>query len=143
MVSNLRPRKIQSERFTIREIEKEILLYDEQTHRAWCLNPSSACIWRLCDGHNTLLQIAAAASLSLGEPVTEDLVLVTLAELREKDLLEPDGDELLPQGVTRRQMIARIGLTAAALLPVVAAIVAPPAASAQTGGSGTGGNGGG
>lgn len=135
MTSTLRPRSVQSDRITIQEVDTETLIYNERTHRAWCLNRSSACIWRLCNGQNTVGQIADAAALELGSPVSEDLILVTVDELREKELLEPMAVEVLPPGMTRRQMIGRVGLTAAALLPVIAALTAPPARA--QGGSGS------
>lgn len=123
---------IQDNRITIQDVETETLIYDERTHKAWRLNRSSACIWRLCNGSNTVRQIADAAAADLAAPVTEDLVLLTLDELLEKALLEPDSFALPPHTISRRQMMGRAGLTAAALLPVIAALTAPPA-SAQSG----------
>jgi hypothetical protein len=137
MTSTLRPRKLQGDRITIREIETEILIYDERTHRAWCLNHSSASIWQLCDGQNTVGEIAAWVAKELGPAVSEPLVLLTLDELQEKGLLEGDMLEALPRGASRRAMIGKIGLAAAALLPVIAAITAPPAL-AQSGSVGSG-----
>jgi len=137
MTSTLRPRKLQGDRITIREIEAEVLIYDERTHRAWCLNPSSACIWQLCDGRNTVGMIATESAKKLGSAVNEDLVLLTLEELQQKSLIEGGMVEGLPRGASRREMIGKIGLAAAALLPVVAAITAPPAL-AQSGSVGTG-----
>jgi hypothetical protein len=136
MTSTLQPSKLQGDRITIREIEGEILIYDDRTHRAWCLNPSSACIWQLCDGQNTVGKIAAGAAKELGSSVNEELVLLTLEELQEKGLLEGGMVKVLPRGASRREMIGKIGLVAAALLPAVAAITAPPAL-AQSGSVGT------
>ena len=135
MTSTLRPRKLQGDRITIREIEAEILIYDERTHRAWCLNRSSACIWQLCNGRNAVGAIAARAAKQLGSAVSEQLVLLTLEELLEKGLLEAGMVEL-PRDPSRREMIGKIGLAAAALLPIIAAITAPPAL-AQSGSVGT------
>lgn len=141
MAPTERPRNILSDRLTLQEVETETLLYDERSHRAWCLNRSSACIWRLCDGQRTIGQIAAHASAELGSPVSDDLVLLAVAELRDQSLLQPDSCALPADGLTRREMMGRAGLAAAALLPVIAAIVAlPPSAAASSlgGGAGTG-----
>jgi hypothetical protein len=135
MTSTLRPRKLQGDRITIRKIEAEVLIYNEHIHRAWCLNPSSACIWQLCDGRNTVGKIAALAAKELGSAVSEELVLLTLEKLQEKGLLEGSMAEALPCGPSRREIIGKIGL-AAGLLPVVAAITAPPA-MAQSGSVGS------
>lgn len=137
MKSTGQPRKLQGDCITIREIEAETLIYDERTHRAWCLNHTAACIWQLCDGRNTVANIAAEAAKVLGSAANEELVLLTMEELREKGLLEIDILEALPHDISRRAMFGKIGLATAALLPVVAAITAPPA-MAQSGSTGTG-----
>src|ERR1700679_1834398 len=103
MKSMWQPRKLQGDRITIREIEAEVLVYDERTHRAWCLNPSSACIWQLCDGRNTVGDIATEAAKKLGSAVNEDLVLLTIGELQEKCLLEGSRVETLPRDPSRRR----------------------------------------
>jgi hypothetical protein len=87
-------------------------------------------------------EIAEAAGRELGSPVNDELVLLTVAELREKELLEEIAPALLPQGMSRRAMIGRAGLVAAALFPVIASIVAPPAAHAFSGTGGSGPDGG-
>ena len=132
MTSSMQPRSMSLERMSVQVIGEETLVYDEVHHRAWCLNSSSACIWRLCDGQKTVEQIAAAAARELDAPVTVEIVLLTLAELQEKSLIEPETATLLPEAVSRREMMSRAGLAAAALLPVVASILAPPA-HAQSG----------
>jgi Coenzyme PQQ synthesis protein D (PqqD) len=137
MSSTLRPRNIQDDRVNILEIGAETLVYDERTHKAWCLNRSSACIWRLCDGEQTVTQIAAKATVELGAEVGEDLVLFAMDELGRKNLLETESIGGMAEGISRRQMMSRAGLAAAALLPVIAALTAPPAA-AQSGSVGTG-----
>ena len=136
MKTTWQPRKLRGDRITVREIEAEVLIYDGRTHRAWCLNPSSACIWQLCDGRNTVGNIAAGAAKELGLAVTEELVLMTIEELQEKGLLEGDMGEARPRDASRREMIQKLSLATAALLPVVAAITAPPAL-AQSGSAGT------
>ncbi|MGB9144245.1 MAG: hypothetical protein WCC14_00345 [Acidobacteriaceae bacterium] len=138
MTPTVHPRNILCDRINLQEVETETLVYDERSHRAWCLNRPSACIWRLCDGLNTVHQIAAKASVALGSPVSDDLILLTLAELREQALLLPDSFEPVPDTLTRRKMMSRAGLAAAALLPVIAALTAQPAA-ALGGSVGTGG----
>jgi hypothetical protein len=127
MTASMQPRSIRRERTSLQVIGEETLLYDELHHQAWCLNKSSACIWQLCDGQRDAEQIATAATSELDAPVTVEIVLLTLAELREKQLLEPETVTMLPDGVTRREMISRAGLAAAVLLPVIASILAPPA----------------
>ncbi len=139
MNSTLRPKSIHGAQITVQQVSEETLLYDARTHKAWCLNRSSASIWRLCNGSSTVQEIAQGATRELGAPVSEDLVLLTLAELREKELLVEPAGELLPDGLSRRALLGKAGLAAAALLPVIAAITAP-SALALGGSVGTGGS---
>lgn len=132
MTSPMQPNCIHLVRATMQVVGEETLIYDEIHHQAWCLNNTAACIWRRCDGHSTVNEIAIAAAKELNAPVTDEIVLLTLAELREKNLLEPDTAMLLPDAVSRREMMSRAGLAAAALLPVIASILAP-SAHAQSG----------
>ncbi len=132
MTSPMRPRRISSQSTSVQVIRQETLVYDQTNHQAWCLNSISACVWRLCDGQRTVEEIASAAAIELDAAVTPQIVLVTLAELRERNLLEPDAIAVLPDAVTRRELMSKAGLAAAVLFPVVTSIFASPA-SAQSG----------
>ena len=132
MMPVMQPRHIDLQRTSMEVIGNETLIYDELHHQAWCLNHSSACIWRLCDGGRTVQQIATEAEVELGLPVSVDDVLLIIAELRTKNLIERESVMAMPDGATRREMIGKAGLAAAALLPVIASVLAPPA-HAQSG----------
>jgi hypothetical protein len=128
----MRPRRISPQSTSVQVIGQETLVYDQTSHQAWCLNRISACVWRLCDGHRTVEEVAAAAAIELDAAVTAQIVMVTLAELRDKNLIHPDAMAAVPDAVTRRELMGKAGLAAAVLLPVVTSIFAPPA-SAQSG----------
>ena len=91
------PQKLQA--VTVQHIGAETLVYDEARHQAFCLNPTSATVWNLADGTRTPAQIAAAATLALAAPVSEPLVLFTLAELRRDGLLAPKSLAAVPPPV--------------------------------------------
>jgi hypothetical protein len=132
MKSRQRPRSIRQD-IAVQQVGTEILLYDERRHMAFCLNESSAAIWKLADGERTVEAICDAASLQLKAPLSEEFVLFALEQLREDGLLEP---ELLPEAesaISRRALLKTLGVSGALLLPMVAAIVAPPAAAAYNG----------
>jgi hypothetical protein len=98
----------------------ELLLYDEQTHRAHCLDARAARVWSLCDGQRTVPEIAQAFGAD-GEAV----VAWTLDALAEADLLE--RGQSVREMLSRRRMLRNIGLAA---IPVVLAITAPHARAA-------------
>ncbi len=125
----------------IQQVGPETLLYCDRTQRAVCLNPVATQVWQHLDGAATIAQIAAEATLALASPVTEEVVLFTLAELRREGLLEAETVlETVPETVSapvpvpsRRDLMRQAGAGAILMLPVVAAVLAPRAAQAYTG----------
>ncbi len=103
----------------------EALVYDLTTNKAHCLNETAASVWELCDGRMTVAGIADA--LGAGP----DVVWLALSQLERRKLL---AQPLPAAGLTRRRMLARIGVAGAIgiALPVVRSIVAPTAAQAAT-----------
>ena len=128
-----RPRA-RAEGVVVRELDEEVLVYDLNTHRAVCLNASAAAVWRLCDGRRTPSDIRRALGKTDAGAVPEEFVWLALEQLGRDGLL----DARLPArpvalaGLSRREMIRRVGLAAAVALPAVASIVAPTPADAAS-----------
>ncbi len=117
--------KAKTERLIVREIDGETLVYDCGRYAASCLNEFAARVWRECDGETSVAAIAAA----LGED--ERAVWLALHQLTKAQLLT-EAIALPPDMSTaksRREIGARLGLGAAA---VVASIVAPMPAQAAS-----------
>jgi len=132
MTSPQAPRRIQEE-ISVQQVGTETLVYDERRHKAFCLNQSSSVIWRLCDGHHTIAQIAAAASSELSTSLSEEFVVFAVEELRADGLIEPSSAVEPRQNVSRRAVLQSLGAGGALLLPAVAAIFTPTAAQAYSG----------
>jgi coenzyme PQQ synthesis protein D (PqqD) len=111
----------------VREIADEVVLYELKTWRAHCLNPSAAAVWRLCDGHRNVAEIAR----SLGWE--EDLVWTALQELNESNLLENEVPSMTgTYMLSRRELVKKISIGASIALPVVTSILVPtPSAAAS------------
>jgi Coenzyme PQQ synthesis protein D (PqqD) len=120
---------------TIEDLPAELVVYDRQRNRMHCLNRSTSFIWRLCDGHTTVEQIATRLP-QVDLPADLDIVRRALKALEQAHLLvgKPQFAESgLP---TRRQLAHRLGLaagSAAALLPAIASATAPTPATAKSG----------
>lgn len=117
-----------------RPVGREMLVYDLDRHHAACLSPTTAFVFRHCDGRTTVARIATLLSEELGRPLDESIVWLAVQRLEEAHLLEPGPAHRLRR-LSRRQWAARaarLGLSAA-LLPVITSIVAPTVAQALTG----------
>lgn len=135
MESTAEPIKPQarSEGLVVQELSDEVLVYDLERDKAHCLNHTAALIWRHCDGKTGIAQLAQMVAKESGLPADEEIVWLALEQLSKARLL-PEAvkrrEEKKP--MTRREVIKRLGLGAAAAIPVVTSIVAPMAAQAAT-----------
>src|SRR6188508_2700941 len=104
------PKSRESE-VVVQEFEKEILIYDLKTNKAHCLNKTSALVYQLCNGKNTVAEISNLISKKLNQPVTEDLVWLALDGFKKDNLLEQSEQfEINFSNLSRRQVIRKIGL---------------------------------
>ena len=119
------------EGLVVQELADEVLVYDSQRFKAHCLNRTAALVWQHCDGKRTTREIALALEKHAGSPVGEEVVWLALSQLGKSRLLTervmPAADKA---GISRREVMKRVGLAAAVALPVVTSIVAPKAAQA-------------
>lgn len=115
----------------VQELADELLVYDRDNNKAHCLNSTAALVWKYCDGKTAISEIAHAIEGDLNAPVCEDLVWLGVEQLNNSKLLL-GGARLSSHksGLSRREVMKRIGLAAAVVLPAVTSIIAPSAAHA-------------
>jgi hypothetical protein len=117
----------------VQELNGEVLVYDLHTHKALCLNETSALVWNACDGTRDLGELREYASAKMSAAVSEDLIWLAIDQLKKEDLLvdAPDTKSYFG-GMSRREVVKRIGIGAAIAIPVVTGLVAPQAAHAAS-----------
>lgn len=117
----------------VQEYETEVLIYDLQINKAFCLNQIAALVWQCCDGNRSIQEISMMVSKSLKANVNEDLIWIALDQLKREKLLE-DSHKLKINfnGLSRREVIKKVGLSSMIALPLVASIMAPSSISAQS-----------
>lgn len=120
----------------VQELEGEVLIYDLKVNKAHCLNKTSAIVWHLCDGNNSVSDIGKQLSKKLESDVGDDFVFFALDQLNRKNLLLiPSKSSQLEnkfEGLSRREIIRKIGIGSFVALPVIASLVAPTSAAAQS-----------
>ena len=114
------------------ELDGEFLVYNPATQEAHALNPSAATVFELCDGNTSASTMVEEVARRTGLPADPEIVDLALAELQEAHLVV--NEDAQPQGITRRAVIRRLGLTAiaTAALPIVETMVVPSIAAAQS-----------
>lgn len=117
----------------VQELEGETLIYDLKINKAYCLNETSAMVWQLCNGKNSIAEISQILSRKHNQPIIEDIVWLALDGFKKDDLLEQDEQfEINFNGFNRRQIIKKVGLASMVMLPVISSVVSPTAANAAS-----------
>jgi hypothetical protein len=132
--------KVRGSGLLVQQLEDELLVYDLEQNEAHCLNGIAASVWTLCDGEKTITEIGRLLGTDLPVEDVEILVWSALDQFAERGLLAEEAGKASPHALdammTRRQMVARLGLAVGLALPLVESIVSPPASMAQSGTTG-------
>jgi hypothetical protein len=118
----------------IKETDGEILIYDQESNKAHCLNPTAARVWKYCDGETTLANACSSLSRDFETPIDEKLVLYAVDQFSKDNLLDKEIEPpvFMIAGMNRRQMVRTLGLSAIVAVPLVTSIVAPTPVQAAT-----------
>lgn len=112
----------------VQDAGKELLLYDLKTNKAYCLNKTSKIVFEACDGNTDFGEFKRKNNF------TDDLIYFALDEFKRENLLDEIDNFISPlNGMTRREMIRKVGLATMVALPILTSITAPLAAHAASG----------
>jgi hypothetical protein len=115
----------------VRDLAGETLVYDRERHKAHCLNHAAALVWRHCDGHTSVAQLAALVLQECNGPADEGVVWLALHQLQKARLLQgPMQSPADAPGFSRRDLVRKLGVAAA--VPIVMSILAPTAMAAAS-----------
>ena len=125
--------KSRKENLVIQELDGEVLIYDLEKNKAFCLNETSALVWQSCDGSRTIAEISDAVGKQLHSQINEDVVWLALDQLSKESLVEkqPELNSKF-KGLSRREVIRKVGLGTMIALPIVTSLVAPLAVHANS-----------
>jgi hypothetical protein len=124
-MSKIKPLARQTD-IVVQEMGNEILIYDLKANKAFNLNETSALIWQLADGKKDIAEIADNLSRRFDSAISEEFVWLALGELQKKDLLVNQNEMVkFFQGVSRREVIRRIGLTTIISFPIISTLIFP------------------
>ena len=96
----------------VKNLDGELIVYDERTSEAHELNATASLIWRHCDGKRSVDDLAEIVGSESSLPADEEIVRDGLGRLSRVGLLER-GPAQIP-AVSRRRIISRLGLAGAA-----------------------------
>jgi Coenzyme PQQ synthesis protein D (PqqD) len=124
---------VRADGLVVHALTDEVLVYDLERHKAHCLNHTAALIWKHCNGQTSVSEMVRMLEGEMQTPVPEDVVWLALQQLRKARLLaEQTHTPGRGKGMSRREVMRRLGWGAAVALPLVTSIVAPTAVEAAT-----------
>ena len=114
----------------MQDVLDEIVVFDLDRNKAHSLNPTAAAVWTQCVRQTPRAEAVDLLSQKLGPGRGETALDYALAQLQRARLLQDPVAQA--EGMSRRAVMRRIGLAAAAGLPIVTSLAAPPALHAQS-----------
>lgn len=127
-MKSVRPRA-RTDRLVTREVGDELLVYDLERHKAYCLNRVAMQVFRHCDGDTTISEMTRRIGKVFGQPVEEQAIRLGLVRLEKAHLLD------IPVGrldSSRRHMLRTLGRAAVVGLPLVSALTVPTSTQAAS-----------
>ena len=119
-----------TENIVVQNVEDELLIYDLLTNKAFCLNETSAIIYKACDGKTDFDELKSKHQF------TDELIFFALDNLKKEKLIKEDFISPL-KGINRREVIRKIGKTSLVALPIISSLMAPTSAMAALSCGGT------
>lgn len=118
----------------VQKLDGEVLIYDLKVNKAFCLNETLALVWQSCDGNKSVPEISRQVSKTIGESMSDDLIWLAISELKKENLLA-NGEDITNkfEGLSRREVIRKIGFASMVALPVISSLLAPTAIQAASG----------
>jgi hypothetical protein len=132
MTSNQLAPKARKNKLIVKELRGEVLIYDEDNHKAHCLNETAALVWKFCDGRTGIPKMTRLLEKEMNIAVPQQMVWLAIKELEGSRLLDMSATQQswIPQ-TSRRAVLRTIGIAAVAL-PLITTITNPTAAAAAT-----------
>jgi hypothetical protein len=121
--------RARSEGLLFSPLNDELVVYDTERDQAHSLNRTTRLVWHYCDGQTSVAQVAELLARELQAQVDEQVVWLALQQLEQNHLLQTPL-ALPAVKISRRALARRVGLIAAAALPVVTSLAVPPAVAA-------------
>jgi hypothetical protein len=132
-MNNTKQPLARKEGLIVQELPDEVLVYDATNDKAHCLNETAALVWKHCDGKTNIGAIAKLVGKELNASVKDEFIWLALDQLEKEALLEKETEfSLKTLGVSRREVIKRIGLAGVISLPIVTSLLNPMSAKAGT-----------
>lgn len=131
ILHDLHSTRFQQRKLIVRRIGDELLLFDEETSMAHCLNGIAGEIWMACERESSAFEVAEILRPRWPD-LDKEVIRAALIRMASAGLLDETKDQEVIS-MSRRELVRKLGFTAAVVLPiVVTSVLIPPAAAAAS-----------
>lgn len=123
---------LRTDNLVVNVLPNELLIYDLEAGKAYCLNETASLIMDECNGTNSMDEALVSLNRKLKTKLDEEMVWMVIEQFKKFNIIK--GDYEVPvqtTKVTRRKILqsaAMLGIT----LPIVSALVVPTSIQAQS-----------
>jgi hypothetical protein len=123
---------LRTENLVIQELPNELLIYDLEKDKAFCLNETARLIMDECHNGTSIDEAIINLNRKLKKQLSEEMIWMVVEQFKKFDLLK--DDYRLPVQTTRvtRRRILQSAAALGLALPVITSLVAPTAVNAQS-----------
>ena len=108
--------KARTEGLIVEPSEDGLFVIDERRKSAHYLQRATACVWQHANGERSTEELSEALRAELGPQWAPELVQLSLDVLDRAHLLETGAPSSRLDGISRRNLLAIVGMTSAALI---------------------------
>ncbi len=123
---------LRTENLVVKELPNEVLIYDLENNKAFCLNETARFIMDECNGTSSIDEALESLNRKMKSKIDEDMIWMVIDQFKKSNFLQ--RDYVIPVQTSRLSR-RKILQTAAALgiaLPIVTSLIAPISAHAQS-----------
>ncbi len=123
---------LRTENLVVKELPDELLIYDLETNKAFCLNQTARLVMDECNGTNSIDEAVVSLNRKLKSKLNDEMVWMVIEQFQKSNFLK--GDYQIPVETTKltRRKILQSAAALGIALPIVTSLVAPTATYAQS-----------
>jgi len=117
--------RLRAENLVVKELANEILIYDLDNNKAFCLNETARLILDECDGTKSIDDALKSVNRRLKADLNEELVWLMIEQFKQSNFIAGNYDlPVQTTKISRRKILQTAALMGVAL-PLVTSLVAP------------------
>jgi hypothetical protein len=122
-----------TENLVVKELPGELLIYDLENNKAYCLNETARMIMDECDGSKSVDEARKSLNHKLKSALNEDMIWLTIEQFKKFNFIRDDFSVPIQTTRISRRKILQASAALGISLPIITSLIAPLPVHAQSG----------